>query len=838
MPPELERGMISHYVFPAEGIMSRYRIGKTVIMILYCLGFSIVGSASLSGYGDYICGDVNDNGQINLLDITYLIKYVYMGGPSPVYPQAADVNLDSTINIMDIVYLIAFLYREGPNPVCEEPEPPPDSLPDYYDLRDVDGACYVSSIKSQMGGTCWAHATMASVESNLMMTGAWTAAGEAEEPDLAEYHLDWWNGFNNFWNPEVGSPGYVLVHEGGDYRMSSAYFSRGDGAVRDIDGQSFSDPPEHYSEDYHYFYVRDIEWYSGMMWEEEVNIDLIKIKVMDHGGVASSMSTDERYLYPGFICYVPDTADVWADHTVTIIGWDDSLITPAPRPGAWLCKNSWGPNWGIQGCLWISYYDKLCGKEPSMGAVSFYNVEPLSYDRFYVHDIHGWWGNLWNVYEAFNAFTTEKNELLMAVNFVTLDDSVDYTITLYDTFDGNNLSDELISFSGWTEFKGFHTVDLPTPLEFSGGNDFYIHLFLSTGKMAYDHSTYVEHMPGIKGGVLIESRSKPKQGYYRKEGGWLDLYDYDQTANFCIKGLGRTRSLKVFPEDSARFNGPKGGPIEPSQFIYRFTHRYVEPIDYQIEVIPNFDWIVLSGDLSGSLSGNDTGVIAVSVDSSMTAGMTEGFYAGNILFKNLDYPEDDIALGLELRLGTPQVQYEWLLDSDPGWTTEGEWEFGSPTGGGGTYGFGTDPVGGYTGDNVYGYNIDGNYPNLLPETHLTSGPVDCSKLFNVRLNFMKWLAADGFGYGHVKVSNNGSDWHTIWTGYDGVNLTWTEADFDISAFADFQQTVFLRWTMVVEGSPLYTHGGWNLDDIRIIAVYDSVAAKSPPINPADVTAEE
>ncbi len=817
--------------------MQRSLNTRVALLIICLLALSFAELIPSTQFRDFMCGDANDSGEINILDITFLISYLYKGGPEPAFPAAADVNMSGNINILDITYLISYLYKGGPEPVCEDPGPGPDTLPETYDLRNVDGENYVSSVKSQNGGTCWAHATMGSVESNLMMTGAWTAAGEDGEPNLAEYHLDWWNGFNNHWNPEVDSPAYVIVHEGGDFQMSSAYFSRGDGAVRDIDGQSYSDPPEHYNDSFHYFYVRDIEWYSPMMWGEDTcKIDLIKVKVMEYGGVGVCMNTE--YIGGNFICYTPDTADAWGDHMVTVVGWDDNLITPAPEPGAWLCKNSWGGTWGYSGYFWISYYDKICGREPGTGAVSFHNIEPLIYDRMYVHDIHGWWGNMNNTYEAFNAFTTGKNELLMAVNIVTLEDSVDYTVTIYDSFDGVNLSDELASFSGWIEFKGFHTIDLPAPLELLYGNDFYIHLYLSNGMMAYDHSTYVEHMPGAKSGVFIESKAEPMQSYYKKDKAWSDLFDYNPTANFCIKGLACQRSLKVLPEDSIVFEGPQGGPIEPLEYTFKFTHKYVDPINYQIELDPVYDWVVLSGDISGTLLFSDTGTVTVSVDDAATAGLSQGLHAGLLIFRNLDYPEDDISLDLKLKLGTPTVQYEWLLDSDPGWITEGEWQFGSPTGGGGTFGFGTDPIGGYTGDNVYGYNIDGNYPTSLPETHLTSEPIDCSNLLKVRFNFMKWLAADGFGYGHVKVSNNGTDWHTVWTGYDGVTPTWNEADFDISAYADYQSTVYLRWTMIVEAGPLYTFGGWNVDDIKIIAIYDSTVSASPPVSTDYMTAEE
>jgi hypothetical protein len=63
-------------------------------------------------------GDANNDGTVNILDITYLIGYLYLMGSPPPCMYEGDPNANCTVNILDITYLIAYLYQGGPVPAC------------------------------------------------------------------------------------------------------------------------------------------------------------------------------------------------------------------------------------------------------------------------------------------------------------------------------------------------------------------------------------------------------------------------------------------------------------------------------------------------------------------------------------------------------------------------------------------------------------------------------------------------------------------------------------------------------------------------------------------------
>ncbi len=68
-------------------------------------------------------GDANNDHNIDMLDILYLIDFVYCGGPEPTpHPLMGDANGSGSVNLMDMLYLISYLYDNPTGP------PPPISF--------------------------------------------------------------------------------------------------------------------------------------------------------------------------------------------------------------------------------------------------------------------------------------------------------------------------------------------------------------------------------------------------------------------------------------------------------------------------------------------------------------------------------------------------------------------------------------------------------------------------------------------------------------------------------------------------------------------------------------
>jgi hypothetical protein len=156
------------------------------------------------------------------------------------------------------------------------------------------------------------------------------------------------------------------------------------------------------------------------------------------------------------------------------------------------------------------------------------------------------------------------------------------------------------------------------------------------------------------------------------------------------------------------------------------------------------------------------------------------------------------------------------MDTNPGWAISGgQWAWGQPTGGGSGS---LDPTSGYTGNSVYGYNLNGDYANSIPAYYLTTPAFDCSQSSVIILSYWRWLGVESNTWDHAILAisiDNGTSWITVWENADTMaDTSWTYCEYDLSEFAAGAPQVMIRWQMGPTDSSV-TYCGWNIDDVLV-----------------------
>ncbi|HCO93960.1 MAG TPA: hypothetical protein DIU00_08425 [Phycisphaerales bacterium] len=156
------------------------------------------------------------------------------------------------------------------------------------------------------------------------------------------------------------------------------------------------------------------------------------------------------------------------------------------------------------------------------------------------------------------------------------------------------------------------------------------------------------------------------------------------------------------------------------------------------------------------------------------------------------------------------------MDTDPNWLLDDGWAWGEPAGAGS---WNADPNSGYTGENVIGFELEGDYDNNMTTTsYVTTRAINCQGYGNIRLSFRRWLVVESpYDCACVQVSNDGTNWVDLWTtGSSHVSDdTWQTVDYAVpSSITDGQATVYFRWGIGPTDDSV-TCPGWNIDDVQV-----------------------
>lgn len=191
----------------------------------------------------------------------------------------------------------------------------------YFSLADEG---IVTSVKSQLSGTCWVTAAATSLESSYKIS-----YGE----DIVVDPID------------ILKP--VLCDE-----KTEGYLANEGTDVYDIGGTSWQ-ITETLSNGFGDYILVESQDYL------DTDIDTIKEGIINEGAITIGVNDTGYYRYDGYKTLIASKED-GADHSVTLIGFDDNFPKEyfkheASQNGAWLAQNTRGEFWGTNGRFWISY---------------------------------------------------------------------------------------------------------------------------------------------------------------------------------------------------------------------------------------------------------------------------------------------------------------------------------------------------------------------------------------------------------------------------------------------------------------------------------------------------
>ncbi|MCH2141961.1 MAG: C25 family cysteine peptidase [Phycisphaerales bacterium] len=266
--------------------------------------------------------------------------------------------------------------------------------------------------------------------------------------------------------------------------------------------------------------------------------------------------------------------------------------------------------------------------------------------------------------------------------------------------------------------------------------------------------------------------------------------------------------------------GPNGGPFEPVQGTFTVKNHEDSMINVSVSTSGG-SWVTVYPTNFNLLAGAEVEVqatINVEADS-----LANGTHTIAVAFRNNTTFDGDADKDITLTVGVPIPVLDWNMDEHPGWTMDGEWAWGAPTGGGGDSFGNADPNSGSIGNAAVGINLDGDYSLAVGGPyHLTTGAIDCSNYAQTSLMFDRWLNCDYQPYveNYIEVSNDLANWTRVWensSSAETADSSWSTVEYDISSIADGQPAVYVRWGHAVTDFA-WAYSGWNLDEIKIKAV--------------------
>lgn len=423
-------------------------------------------------------------------------------------PENIWIDMTEAASALGLVYQWNDETREASLDAAQSEE-----LPRRFDLRENR---VLNTVENQgTFGTCWAFASTAALE---------TSQTNGAILDFSVDHMTMNSGFN------------IAPTEGGDYNMALAYLAAWKGPVLAAD-----DPYGDGITDRSLGAVRHLQ--EARMIEEK-DLNKIKSMIMRYGGVESSLYMSIQNAWDSSEDYEPMTASYYyagnerPNHDIVIVGWDDDYSREnfnhmPENDGAFLCRNSWGEDFGDAGYFYVSYEDSNLG---TSNIVYTRLDETDNYRMNYQSDMLGWVGTLgYKEPSAWfaNVYTAGQDEILRAVSFYATGGQTTYDIYAVPEYYGaESLEHPMYLGSGYCEDGGYYTVDIPEMVRLRAGSRFAVMVRITTEGSERPIAIEFAASELTSGANLSDG-----EGYISYDGSQWNSAEAEYGCNVCLKAF-------------------------------------------------------------------------------------------------------------------------------------------------------------------------------------------------------------------------------------------------------------------------------------------------------------
>ena len=437
-------------------------------------------------------------------------------------------------------------------------------------------------------GLCWAFTSIGACEAEYIQNNN---GGDASGIDMSEGHLGYY-AFHRFEDP-LGNLAAATMEKANDwysYGLNSLgafnTLASWNGAVND-DKLPYSGYSSYVGSRQKAYGEDDYHLENAYVMNKR-DRTAVKRAILDYGAVSlgfyadtSIQASDESKLENGRCGYDTTNKSYYrsdmstSNHEVLIVGWDDNFnkfnasngFTPKAA-GAWICRNSWGAEFGDNGYFYISYEDSSIDSV----MVSF-DVEPASnfeniyqYDgnftgaAYYNENADGSRGDITNYIDrkVANVFTAKANqrgsEILKAVSFISYEANGKYTINIYTNLTNASNPESgtrADTITGSYTYAGYHTIKTKEILLQEGQKySVVIEIKDSNGNNLGVASAY--------SALGMSNDAQKGRSFYSSERSWIDCYN--ENPNYALGYL----SIKAFTNNEESDSFAISGKISDS----------------------------------------------------------------------------------------------------------------------------------------------------------------------------------------------------------------------------------------------------------------------------------